>query len=204
MTSRRPRRWGALTLTLTALLAAGTAGACDIWRDDSGIYRGLCDLGIDFKDKYRVNFEFVAQLKPRSLNQPNLHPRRFYYFLSDDQLTVDVEIENLGNYVAPASEVAMELTILNSRTGLQHSTMAFTVYTMSLQPGSAQRVASTVTLPDTTHDWDIVPWAMVDPPTTALPFGAVWESNESDNTFSEMCRIFGEVSDPKEPPLAGC
>jgi len=197
------RRIATLSLMFFGALATGSAAACDVWRDEFGFYRGNCNLSVEFKDKYRVNMEFVATLEPRfHFKLPNFHPRKFKYFLTGTDLQIDVEVENLGDLAAPAADVAVMVNIVDPITGAQQAAMAYTARTMTIQPTSSQRVLIThVQVPNTLQDWDIVSVAMVDPGTPAQPVrGSVVESNETDNALTHSCRVYGPNPDTSLEP----
>src|SRR5262245_28846312 len=108
------RRIAALSLLFTGAVATGSAGACDVWRDEFGFYRGNCNLSVEFKDKYRLNMEFVAMLEPRyHFKLPNYHPRKFKYFVSGTDVEISLDVEDLGDLAAPATDLAVMVTIVD-------------------------------------------------------------------------------------------
>jgi hypothetical protein len=197
-----PRRIAALCLMLGGALATSSALACDVWHDEFG-YRGICDLRVEFKDKYRLNMEFFATLEPRfHFKIPNFHPRKFKYFLSGTDLQIDLEVENLGDLDAPAADVAVIVNIVDPLTMTQNSSTPYTARTPVIPAGMSRRVTIThVQVPTTTQDWDFVSVAIVDPATMAQPVrGSVAESNENDNELDHSCRVYGPNPDTSLEP----
>jgi hypothetical protein len=196
------RRIAALSLMVGGALATSSAVACEVWRDEFG-YRGICDLRVEFKDKYRLNVEFLATLEPRfHFKIPNFHPRKFKYFVTGTDVQIDLEIENLGDLDAPAADVAVMVNIVDPLTGTQQPTMPYTARTPVIAAGMSGRVNIThVQMPNQLQDWDIVSVAVVDPPTTAQPIrGGVAESDETDNVLNHTCRVYGPNPDTSVGP----
>ena len=192
------RRIAALSLMFAGTLAAGSAAACDVWRDEFGFYRGNCNLSVDFKDKYRVNMEFIATLEPRyHFKLPNFHPRKFKYFVTGSDVEISIDVENIGELAAPAADVAVVVNIVDPLTGMQYSSSPYVARTTTIQPASTQRLLVThVQVPNLSQDWDIVSVATVDPATAAQPVrGNVVESDETDNGLMHACRVFGPNPD---------
>lgn len=196
------RRLAALSLIFGGALATGSAAACDIWRDESG-YRGLCDLRVEFKDKYRLNVEFTAIYQPRyHLKLPNFHPRKFKYYVTGSDVEISVDVENLGDLASPAADVAVMVNFFDPLTGTAMPTTSYVARTTTIQPANSQRVLIThVQLPNTLQDWDIISVATVDPPTATQPvWGTVFESNEMDNALMHPCRVYGPNPDTTLEP----
>jgi hypothetical protein len=197
------RRIAALSAMFAGALATGSAAACDVWRDEFGFYRGNCNLSVEFKEKYRLNMEFVAMLEPRyHLKLPNFHPRKFKYFVTGSDVEISVDVENLGDLAAPAADVAVMVNFLDPVTGNPQPTTSYVSRTMTIQPASSQRVLIThVQLPNTLQDWDVVSAVVVDPGTPAQPvWGTVVESNEMDNGLMHSCRVYGPNPDTSLEP----
>ena len=185
-------------LAVAALLLLGTASAqaCEIWRDeDLGIWRGNCNL----RDKFMVAHSFLANYESRLvLKWPDLHVRKFKFFVSGPSITIEADIENIGMANAPASTFFVDATFGNPLTMMQQgSSMQWTVNVPALPANTSQRVSvATVNVPNSTQDWDLVLVGTADPPTMAQPVrGLIIESDETNNVKNHACRWFGPMPD---------
>ena len=108
------------------LLSAVCAQACEIWRDeDLGIWRGNCI----FKDKYQLSTTFLANYEQRLiLKWPDLHVRKFKFFVSGTSIDIQADIENLGMANAPASVFFVDASFGNPLTMMQRgASMQWTI-----------------------------------------------------------------------------
>lgn len=191
---------------LALLLGAGAgAQACEIWRDGHlDLWRGDCNLSIDFKDRFWLKENFVvAMVRPLRLKLPDLRIRKFKYFTSGTQVSIEADIVNDGMANAPASDLAVTVDIGNPLTGMQaRATTPFAVRVPAVTAGATLRVSvGIITVPNNQQDWDLVLLGVVDPPTMASPtHGALFESSESNNSLSHACRYFGPNPDASLEP----
>lgn len=177
------------------LLSGVSAQACDIWRDeDLGIWRGNCKL----KD-FLVSQTFIVAQQPRLIFKwPDLHIRKFKYYVVGSTIEISADVENIGMGNAAASTLTVDQSFGNPLTGMQQgNSMTFTVPVPALPLNSSQRVyVGTVNVPNTSQDWDLVLLGVTDPPTMAQPVrGAITESDEANNSFVHTCRWYGPTPD---------
>ncbi|HKQ15231.1 MAG TPA: CARDB domain-containing protein [Steroidobacteraceae bacterium] len=190
---KRSQRLAAAALLL---LSGVSAQACDIWRDeDLGIWRGNCF----FKDKFQLSHTFLANYESRLiLKWPDLHVRKFKFFVSGTSIDIQADIENIGQANAPASTFFVDATFGNPLTMMQQgASMQWTVNVPALAMNTSQRVSvATVTVPNNMQDWDLVLVGTVDPPTMAQPVrGLIIESDETNNVKNHACRWYGPNPD---------
>ena len=119
------------------LLSGVSAQACEIWRDkELGIWRGNCKL----KD-FLVSQTFIGTYQPRLiLRWPDLHIRRFKYFVTGSSIEIEADVENIGMGNAPASTLVVDADFGDPLTGVQQGTMQFTVQVPALPLNTSQRV----------------------------------------------------------------
>jgi hypothetical protein len=194
---KRSHRLAAAALLL---LSAVSAQACEIWRDkDLGIWRGNCKL----KD-FQVSQSFIANFQPRlMLKWPDLHIRKFKFFVVGTSVDIEADVENIGLGNAAASTLVVDANIGNPLTGMQQgSPMQFTVQVPALPASTSQRVSvATVNVPNMNQDWDLILMGVIDPPTMAQPVrGALTESDETNNVTTHTCRWYGPTPDTAVEP----
>jgi hypothetical protein len=194
---KRSHRLAAAALLL---LSAVSAQACEIWRDkDLGIWRGNCKL----KD-FQVSQSFIADFQPRlMLKWPDLHIRKFKFFVVGTSVDIEADVENIGLGNAAASTLVVDANIGNPLTGMQQgSPMQFTVQVPALPASTSQRVSvATVNVPNMNQDWDLILMGVIDPPTMAQPVrGALTESDETNNVTTHTCRWYGPTPDTAVQP----
>ena len=194
---KRSHRLAAAALLL---LSAVSAQACEIWRDkDLGIWRGNCKL----KD-FQVSQSFIANFQPRLLLKwPDLHIRKFKFFVVGTSVDIEADVENIGLGNAAASTLVVDANIGNPLTGMQQgSPMQFTVQVPALPASTSQRVSvATVNVPNMNQDWDLILMGVIDPPTMAQPVrGALTESDETNNVTTHTCRWYGPTPDTAVQP----
>jgi len=194
---KRSHRLAAAALLL---LSAVSAQACEIWRDkDLGIWRGNCKL----KD-FQVSQSFIANFQPRLLLKwPDLHIRKFKFFVVGASVDIEADVENIGLGNAAASTLVVDANIGNPLTGMQQgSPMQFTVQVPALPASTSQRVSvATVNVPNMNQDWDLILMGVIDPPTMAQPVrGALTESDETNNVTTHTCRWYGPTPDTAVEP----
>jgi hypothetical protein len=184
-----------LAAAAVLLLSAVSAQACEIWRDkDLGVWRGNCKL----KD-FQVSQSFIATYQPRLiLRWPDLHVRKFKFFVVGTSVDIEADVENIGLGNAAASTLVVDVNIGNPLTGMQQgSPMQFTVQVPALPASTSQRVSvATVNVPNMNQDWDLILMGVTDPTTVAQPVrGAITESDETNNVTTHTCRWYGPVPD---------
>src|SRR5918995_1396768 len=101
----------------------------------------------------------------------------------------------MGN--AAASPLTVDVNIGNPVTGMQQSSVQFTVQAPAVPSNSERRTYfATINLPNRSQDWDLVLLGVTDPPTAAQPVrGAITESDESNNILMHHCRVYGPTPD---------
>jgi hypothetical protein len=191
---KHPYRLAAAALLL--LLSGVSAQACEIWRDeDLGIWRGNCTI----KDKLVLSTTFLANYEQRLiLKWPDLHIRKFKFFVSGTSIDIQADIENIGMANAPASVFFVDASFGNPLTMMQQgASMQWTVNVPALAANTSQRVSvATVSVPNNMQDWDLVLVGTADPPTVAQPVrGLIIESDETNNVKNHACRWFGPTPD---------
>jgi hypothetical protein len=150
-----------------------------------------------------VSQSFIATYQPRLiLRWPDLHIRRFRYFVIGSSIEIEADVENIGMGNAPASTLVVDANIANPLTGVQQGTMQFTVPVPALPLNTSQRVSvGTLFVPNTVQDWDLVLMGVTDPPTLAQPVrGAITESDETNNVTTDVCRWYGPNPDTSVGP----
>ena len=182
------------------LLSGVSAQACEIWRDkELGIWRGNCKL----KD-FLVSQTFIGTYQPRLiLRWPDLHIRKFKYFVTGTQIDIEADVENLGMGNVAASTLVIDVNIGNPLTGNQQGNpVQFTVQVPALPLNTSQRVSvGTVFVPNTMQDWDLILMGVTDPPTMAQPVrGLITESDETNNVRTDTCRWYGPTPDTSTGP----
>jgi hypothetical protein len=108
------------------------------------------------------------------------------------ELFADVRNVDAGN--APTAPMVVIVDILVAGTiTVQSSNPPRTIFIPALAANTEQRISfGTYSLPDRKLDWDVAVTGVVDPPTTPPnTAGRVFESNDADNAFSDLCRIYG-------------
>ena len=191
---KHPYRLAAAALLL--LLSGVSAQACEIWRDeDLGIWRGNCTIN----DKLVLSTTFLANYEQRLiLKWPDLHIRKFKFFVSGTSIDIQADIENIGMANAPASVFFVDASFGNPLTMMQQgASMQWTVNVPALAANTSQRVSvATVSVPNNMQDWDLVLVGTADPPTVAQPVrGLIIESDETNNVKNHACRWFGPTPD---------
>jgi hypothetical protein len=201
----RLNRGIAAAILATLFTASTAAEACSFWKDENGFYRGDCKLSADFKNKYFMDIELIATGPRFHLKMPDFHPRKFKYFLLGSSVDISLDVQNLGDLDnGIATDIAVMITFMDPLTSTQRgNTITATASLGALAVGATQRYfTTTVQLPNTTQDWDIVAVAVVDPPTAAQPVrGRVMELDEANNVLSHTCRIYGPNPDLTGPEV---
>jgi hypothetical protein len=133
----------------------------------------------------------TAAVVPLVIQLPNLIPTdvdaRFY----GSNLQIKAQVDNVGEVDAQGFDYRAEVTFIRADTGATYGPHAVEQFIQSLQAGrNWDAVLGYVSPPDRNYDYDVVMDVVADS-TNAQNGGAVWESNESDNTLSVTCRIFG-------------
>ena len=191
--SFRTRRYR-LAAAALLLLSGVSAQACEIWRDEElGVWRGNCDL----KD-FMVKESFIATYQPRLIFKwPDLKIRKFKYITFGSSVEIYADVQNIGMGNAAASPLTVDVNIGNPVTGMQQSSVQFTVQAPAVPSNSERRTYfATINLPNRSQDWDLVLLGVTDPPTAAQPVrGAITESDESNNILMHHCRVYGPTPD---------
>jgi hypothetical protein len=191
------RRFGLAASLLAALAAAQTAQACEIWRDAEGRLRTNCKLSLARKD-YRLDVAVVDSVMRYQLALPNLLPRKNKVFLAaNGQVDLHVDIRNDGTRDSLATDVALMVAVIDPLGVAMPATYALTAAVPAIPVGQMPRIyLGTITLPNTSQDWDLQLISVVDPPTMSSPvWGRIYESDEMDNGRERLCRIFGPNPD---------
>lgn len=191
-----------LFTALFALLILEPALACELWYDEYGRLNGNCRLQDLFENRYDGELELRPDLPRLWLQLPNLRFRKFKYEVYGPEIWISADVENTGNIDTPPFDLALPVTIMNPLTGSSHgSTWALAMTVAGLPAGTRRRdFVGIVMVPDTQQDWDLAVMGTVDPPEPGKPSGNVFETNENDNVRMELCRVFGEESEPANIP----
>jgi hypothetical protein len=194
-----------LTALVALTLGGASAQACDIWRDeDFGIWRGTCSLAEDFRNKFVLSEAFIARFEHRiRLKLPDLHIRKFKFFVIGTSVTIEADIENLGMANVATSMLAVSVTVANPLTGMQQGqTIPFTVQVPAIAAGSSLRVSvGAINVPNNQQDWDLVLFGVTDPPPNAQATrGVLAESDEANNSHAYSCRWYGPSADTSLEP----
>ena len=127
---------------------------------------------------------------PLVIQLPNLIPTdvdaRFY----GSNLAIKAQVDNVGEVDGQGFDFRAEVTFIKADTGATTGPYPVEAFIPSLQAGANwDDVLGYITPPDRNYDYDVVMNVTADS-TNVQNGGAVWESNESDNTLSVTCRIF--------------
>lgn len=197
-----------VALLFGALLPPGIAGAaCDTSRDDSGIYRATCRFKIDARPPTNdLEVKFLGDRAQFVLKLPDVTPDEYKYFVIGNNVDVSVDIRNDGQASTRATTVVVTLEVLDPAHSTQYGNdIEVTGAVPVIAPGATARVfLTTLYLPNTVEDFDIVAAGFVDPPTSAQPtYGGLFEADETNNAKMHVCRVFGTdpVLIPTPPPV---
>ena len=142
----------------------------------------------------------TAAVVPLVIQLPNLIPTdvdaRFY----GSNLAIKAQVDNVGEVDAQGFEFRAEVTFIRGDTGAPTGgTRTVSTFISHLNAGTNwDDVLAYVTPPDRNYDYDVVMNVTADS-TNVQNGGAIWESNESDNTLSVTCRIFGYADGQANP-----
>ncbi len=189
----------ALAFVLSAFplfsMPAHAAGGCNVYIRE-GVVRGNCDFS-SVIEKVLVRFDYT----PRIFPLPNLRPNNPSYFVSGYNVDVGVEVENVNPIGAFSHDVAVvyALSQTNPSTGISINRPVPRTARVAGVPGGTSvpvRLASIdLSSLGFTRDYDIdvVMMIVVDPVTPARTRGEIIEYDETDNSDTRACRIFGTV-----------
>jgi hypothetical protein len=200
-------QWRAALLFGILLLPAIASAACDTSRDDSGIYLATCRFRIDGKPPTtQLEVKFLRDTSRFILKLPDVTPIKYKYFVIGNNIDVNVDIRNDGQADTRATTVVVTLQVWDPARSTQYgSDIEVTALVPVIAPGAEARVfLTTLYLPNTVEDFDVVTAGFVDPPTTAQPvYGNLYESDETNNAKMHACRVFGTdpVLIPTPPPV---
>jgi hypothetical protein len=193
-----PLRRAALATMLSApaLLGLAPAAACEITRTPWGLRAIDCNLS----DFFPRQLEGAIALDPAPygirLRLPNLAVTDLDNRLRTElELDVEAEVTNLGEAVAPSSQLAAVATVhdpLNKGAEVARYSLG-PVAVSSLAVGAGvSRYIGTIAVPNRSQDWDVCSIATADPPVTGgAAYGKVIERDETDNLRTDCCRVFG-------------
>ena len=141
----------------------------------------------------------TAAVVPLVIELPKLKPTdvdaRFY----GSNLQIKVQVDNVGEVDAQGFDFKANVTFVRADTGATFGPFSVQAFLPYLQSRTNwDDVLGYITPPDRNYDYDVVMNAIADS-TNAQDGGAIWESDESDNTLSVTCRIFGYADGQGNP-----
>lgn len=190
-------------LAALALCAASTSQACDMWLDEPlKAWRGLCNLTIDPKAP-KVTEAFVAQGRwPYVFKMPDLIIRKYKFRLVGNSLEISADVTNIGLQNSQATNVGVTVTAIDVSNPAARSTTPMLAAVPPLAATTTQRISlGTIFVDYSAHDVDVATAGMADQVTVAQPVrGTVFESDETNNSLIELCRVFGPNPDVSVQP----
>jgi len=174
---------------------AGSAGACEMYRDGVlGVWRGNCKLTIDPKAPQIAQPFIEGMSRPILFKLPDLTIRKFKFYLLGQSLEVYADVTNAGDQSSIATNIGLTVTTLDPANVNPSVVNTLPVAAVPAIPAMTTRriYVGTVFVNNTAQDVDVVTSGMVDQVTVAQPIrGTVIESNETNNSLIDMCRVFG-------------
>ena len=182
------------------LLSGVSAQACEIWRDEElGIWRGNCKL----KD-FLVSQTFIATYQPRVIFKwPDLHIRKFKYFVIGSSVEIYADVENIGMGNAAASTLSRrrELSAIRSpacsRAAPCSSPCKCRRCRREHQPARERWPRSTCRT--RSQDWDLMLLGVTDPPTDGAAGARARSRNRTRPTTCRCTRAAGTARLPTRP-----
>jgi hypothetical protein len=200
--------WRGVLIPGLVLLPGIAGAACETHRDSSGAYFATCRFRTNEKPPRvdELEVRFLRDTPRFILKLPDVTPFKYKYFVNGNSVDVNVDIRNQGDANTRETSVVVTLQVWDPSRSTQYGTdIEVTATVPVITPGAEARVfLTTVFLPNTIEDFDIVAAGFVDPPMTGQPaFGALYESDETNNAKMHACRVFGEdpVLIPTPPPV---
>jgi len=200
--------WRGLLLLGLVLLPGIAGAACETTRDSSGAYFATCRFRTNEKPPRvdELEVRFLRDTPRFILKLPDVTPFKYKYFVNGNSVDVNVDVRNQGDANTRETSVVVTLQVWDPSRSTQYGTdIEVTAIVPVIAPGAEARVfLTTVFLPNTVEDFDIVAAGFVDPPMTGQPaFGGLYESDETNNAKMHACRVFGEdpVLIPTPPPV---
>lgn len=197
---------GALPFGLL-LLPALAGAACDTAKDSSGAYFATCRFTTNEKPPTnQLEVKFLGDASRFVLELPDVTPFKYKYLVSGNSVDVNIDIRNEGQVSTRGTTVVATLQVWDPTRSTQYrSDVEVTAPVPVIAPGADTRVfLTTLFLPNTVEDFDVVAAGFVDPPTAAQPvYGVLFEGNETNNAKMHACRVFGmdPVLIPTPPPV---
>jgi hypothetical protein len=198
------------TTRIAAALLAGiattaplqAAAACEFTRTPWGLRISNCKLADFYGSRYDLKLD--VDRRPPVLTLPNLVPTDVDAGVNGVGVNLAVEVQNLGDRGAVASEVVAMAGVndpLNNGSSVGVTALGpYPVPALAIGSGVVVSMGR-IFLPNRNQDWDVCTLAIVDPPTAGgSALGRIFESNESDNQWQGCCRVYGPKPDLNGPP----
>jgi hypothetical protein len=196
-----------VALGLAGLLGpapATAAAACTMTATPWGPRLTGCNLKDFFPD-----FELDVSRDPTPATRPlaNLRIPNASFFAQRLDVELQVQVQNTSPIWAAAATSIGTIVTAQEVGGTQRSLgwpLPARTSMPALQRASTrwQRIA-TLTLPDRKNSWDICLSSTVDPPTRGSAVGLVMETDETDNTYGECCRLYPPTATEPAPDAPG-
>ena len=197
-----------LRFSLAAMVLApfGSALAeCKLVKSEDGIRKyylvGDCRLA-DLFPKPPYELQRNPDFKPRLIiHLPNLHLTNIRQATFPSSVDVEIysETENDGAVAVSSFDARLDWSIVDPSSSaiVDQGTDTITLNGLGVGQDRMDYVAS-IRVPDRNQDWDVEMTLQVDPDATVG--GAIWETNETDNTKFESCRVYGPAPDTSKRP----
>lgn len=186
------------TLPFTAILAlAFTFSGCASDHYDDYEYAPTYTPGGPAYNPGNVNKKVVFERKKAPVTPvklPNLVVGRMNWIVEGGQAHFRFKVRNEGD--APAGAFSI-VALVSSSTNPDAAPLRFTQRNEEPIPARAQQDVYMAVINETAFTSDTT--ITVDPPTESAPGGAIWESNETDNTDSERWSCDAQSCAPLQP-----
>ena len=195
-----------LSLAVMTLAPFGSAHAeCKVVKSEDGFRKyhlvGDCRLADLFpKPPYELLRD--PDFKPRLIIRlPNLHLTniRQATFPGSADVEISSETENNGAVAVSSFDARLDWSVVDpsSSAVVDQGTDSITLNGLAIGQDRMDYIA-TVRVPHRNQDWDVDMSLQVDPDATVG--GVIWETNETDNTRFESCRVYGPAPDTSKRP----
>ena len=197
-----PRRIGRIgriaapvALALIALAgAAPPAAACQMQPTPWGPRLTGCDLKSFFPE---LQLDISRDPRPTVWPLPNLRIPNASFLVQGLTIDLSVQVQNTSPGLS-ARATNLSTLVTANEVGTARTLGApfpFLTAVVALPRASTrwQRLGM-LTLPDRRRDWDICVSSTIDPPTRTSAVGLVVESDETDNTYGECCRLYSPTT----------
>lgn len=125
---------------------------------------------------------------------PNLIPTDVDSRIWGSSVEIKAQVDNIGDADALNFDIRADVTFVRGDTGAVVRRHTVQTFVSVVRPGGNwDNVIDYISPPDRDYDYDVTTTVYADS-TNWGSGGAVWESNESDNTLTRTCRIFGNAS----------